>query len=136
MGKNRLVLDTNVLVSAFGWAGKPRQVFEQVLDGHFELIVSEKQFAEIRRVLNYPRLKLTANEQARFLEVLVRAARMVETHNDLDVIKEDPSDNALLEAAVEHNAVYIISGDKHLLKVKEFRGIKILTPDEFFLLFK
>ncbi len=136
MGKTRIVIDTNVLVSAFGWAGKPRQIFEQVLDGNFELILSEKQLAEIRRVLSYPRLKLTAGEQARFLDVLTLTARIVETHNDLNIVKEDPTDNMLLEAAVEHNAKYIVSGDQHLLNVKEFRGIKILTPAEFLVLFK
>lgn len=51
---------------------------------------------------------------------------MVETHNDLDIIKEDPSDNTLLEAAIEHNAGHIISGDNHLLKLKEYKDIKIL----------
>ena len=136
MGKTRIVIDTNVLVSAFGWAGKPRQVFTQVLDANFELIVSEKQLVEVRRVLTYPRLKFTPEEQARFLEVLARASRIVETHNELDVIKEDPPDNALLEAATEHNAKYVISGDNHLLKLKEYQSIKILTPAEFMALLK
>ncbi len=136
MGKTRLVIDTNVLVSAFGWSGKPRHLFEQVLEGRFELVVSQKQLAEIRRVLTYPRLNFIADEQVRFLEVVARASRVVETHNDLDVIKDDPSDNVLLEAAVEHNAQYIISGDQHLLRLKEFQGVRILTPAEFLALFR
>lgn len=131
MGKTRIVIDTNVLVSAFGWSGKPRQIFEQVLEERFELIVSQKQLTEIKRVITYPRLKFSADEQMRFLDVLTMIAHVVETHNDINVIKEDPSDNVLLEAAVEHEVKYIISGDQHLLKVKELRGIKILAPDEF-----
>jgi len=136
VGKTRIVIDTNVLVSAFGWPGKPRQIFKQVLNGQFELIISEKQFTEIQRVLNYPKLKLTTQEQERFLDVLARTARMVETHNEVQIIKEDPPDNALLEAAIEHNARAIISGDQHLLKVKNFQNIKILTPAEFLDLFE
>lgn len=136
MGKTRVVIDTNVLISAFGWSGKPRQVFEQVLLERFELILSEKQFNEVRRVLTYPRLKFTEDEQARFLDVLARASRLVETHNELNVIKEDPSDNRLLEAAMEHDARHIVSGDHHLLKLKDYEGIKILTPAQFLTLFR
>ncbi|MBI4140879.1 putative toxin-antitoxin system toxin component, PIN family [Candidatus Woesearchaeota archaeon] len=131
MGTTRIVIDTNVLVSAFGWAGKPKQVFDQVLDGRFELIISQKQLAEIKRVITYPRLKFTADEQMRFLDILTMTACVVETHNDINIIKDDPSDNTLLEAAVEHKATHVISGDQHLLKLKEFRGIRIIKPDEF-----
>ncbi len=49
----------------------------------------------------------------------------------LDVIKADPKDNIILECAVAGNADYIVSGDKHLLDLKEFSGIKILKPAEF-----
>lgn len=136
MDKTRIVIDTNVLISAFGWRGKPRQVFERVIKGQCELILSTKQLAEISRVLTYPKLNLTLDEQTRFLEVLSSAASMVETHHDINVITDDPSDNALLEAAGEHNAIYIISGDQHLLKLKKFQEIKILTPAEFLLLFE
>lgn len=63
--------------------------------------------------------------------MLARALTIVETHNDLDVVKEDPADNVLLEAAVEHLTSYIVSGDQHLLKLKEVQSIKILRPAKF-----
>ncbi len=131
MGAPRIILDTNVLISAFGWAGKPRQIFERVLNKEFELLISEKQIVEIKRVLNYPKLKFTEDQKQRFLDILGNAARIVETHNDLDIIKEDPPDNMILEAAIEHKAAYIVSGDAHLLKLGEFQSVKILTPAQF-----
>ncbi len=127
----KIVIDTNVLMSAFGWSGKPRRVFEAVLDGKFELIISKKQLTEIRRVLTYPRLKFAIEEQTRFIDIIARASHIVETHNEFQVIKEDPPDNALLEAAIEHHAEYIISGDQHLLRLKLFQGVKIVSPAEF-----
>jgi len=131
MGAPRIILDTNVLISAFGWHGKPRQIFERVLNKEFELLVSEKQIVEIKRVLSYPKLKFTEEQKQRFLDILGNVARIVETHNDLDIIKEDPPDNMILEAAIEHKAAYIISGDFHLLKLGEFQSVKILTPAQF-----
>lgn len=128
MGTKRIVVDTNVLISAFGWSGKPQILFQQIVDGKYELILSEKQFLEIERVLSYPKFHFSSDEKQRFLDILGNIAYLVETHNDLSVIKEDPSDNMLLEAAVENGVGFIITGDNHLLKLKEFREIKIVTP--------
>ncbi len=131
MGTKRIVVDTNVLISAFGWSGKPRILFQQIVDGKYELILSEKQFLEMERVLSYPKFHLSSDEKQRFLDILGNIAYLVETHNDLSVIKEDPSDNMLLEAAVENGVGFIITGDNHLLKLKEYREIKIVTPAQF-----
>ena len=131
MGSPSIILDTNVLISAFGWAGKPRQLFEQVLNKEFELIISKKQFSEIKRVLNYPKFKFTDEQKHHILDILGHVAKVVETHTELNIIKEDPTDNMFLEAAIENKVKYIITGDNHLLKIKEFQGIKILTPAKF-----
>lgn len=127
----KVVIDTNVLVSAFGWQGKPRKVFEKVLDGKLELVISEKQLTEIRRVILYPRLKFTPEQQTRFLDILSRVAHIVETHSEIHIIQEDPTDNVLLESATENKAEYIITGDNHLLKLKQFQEVQIVTPAEF-----
>ena len=131
MGSPRIIIDTNVLISAFGWAGKPRLIFEKVLNKEFELIISKKQFNEIKRVLNYPKLKLTDEQKLQILNNIGSTAKIIETHNNLDIIKEDPIDNMFLEAAIEHNANFIITGDNHILRIKEFQGTKILTPADF-----
>ncbi len=73
MGPQRIVIDTNVLISGFRWAGKPRQVFARVLDGTFELIVSEKQLVELRRVLGYAHLNIHKSEQERLMNLVLNS---------------------------------------------------------------
>ncbi len=131
MGKKKIIIDTNVLISAFGWEGKPKQIFERVLDEEFELIVSEKQLVEFKRVLEYPRLGFSDEQKAKFVEILLSIASIVETATSFNVIKEDPPDNMFLEAAFETEANFIISGNKHVLNVGKFGKTKIVKPAEF-----
>ena len=131
MGKKRIVLDTNILISALGWKGNPRVIFDRVIAGEFELILSYKQLNELMRVLNYPKFKFTDEQKDRFLSILLEVATLVKTESEVNVIKEDPSDNVILEPANEMKVDYIISGNDHLLKLKEFKGAKIITAKEF-----
>ena len=131
MGKKRIILDTNILISALGWKGNPRVIFDRVIAGEFELILSYKQLNELLRVLNYPKFKFTDEQKDRFLSVLLEVATLVKTKSEVDVIKEDPSDNVILEPANEMKIDYIISGNDHLLKVKDFKGARIVTAKEF-----
>ncbi len=131
MGKKRVVIDTNILISALGWEGKPRQVFQRVLNNEFELILPKKQLEELRRVMDYPKFEFTDEQKSRFIGVLLAVVIIVETHDSIDIIKDDPSDNVILEAAVENNAHYLISGDDHLLRLKEYRNVRIITANGF-----
>ncbi len=56
---------------------------------------------------------------------------MVSPKEKFDVIKKDKDDNKIIDAAVEGKVDYIVSSDKHLLDLKQFKGIKIVTPKEF-----
>lgn len=131
MGKKKIILDTNILISALGWKGKPKQIFKQVLEKELELVISQKQLQELKRVMNYPKFSFTENQKTKFLSILLEIANIVETHDNLDIIKEDPDDNIILETAIENNADIIITGDQHLLKLQKFKNIKIITPAEF-----
>ena len=131
MGKKRIVLDTNILISAFGWKGNPYRILNLVIDQNFELIISQKQIEELRRVLTYPRLKITQEQQSRFLNLVLNIAIVVKTNDRLNIIKEDPSDNIILESAADNDVEYLISGNKHLLKIKKFENVKIMTAAQF-----
>jgi putative PIN family toxin of toxin-antitoxin system len=98
----KIVLDTNVLISAFGWRGPPRRVFELVLDGELELVISGRQLVELERVLAYERLGFSHEQRKRFLAIVLESATVVETSGKLKVIREDPDDDIILETAVEH----------------------------------
>ncbi len=136
MGKKKIVVDTNNLISALGWEGKSKELFRRVINKELDLFISVKQITELKRVMDYPKFNFTEEQKKKFLEILFEIANIVDTKIKLDVIKEDPDDNFLLECAVEVNADYIISGDEHLLRMKEFRGIKIVSVSEFLLLSK
>ncbi|HJX06249.1 MAG TPA: putative toxin-antitoxin system toxin component, PIN family [Candidatus Nanoarchaeia archaeon] len=131
MGKEKIIVDTNILISAIGWEGKPRELFISIIDGKYELVISNKQLAEIRRVLNYPRLGFTKGQRNQFLKILFKIATVKETKTELRIIKEDPSDNMLLECAVEAGAKYVVSGDKHLKKLRKYKEILIIPVNEF-----
>lgn len=135
-GKLKLVLDSNVFISALVFGGKPREILELAVKGLVEIAVSDDILEEIRGVLGgdkfrYPKASLRA--LVREIEDL---AEFVEPKERIEALKEDPEDNRVLECAVESGASVIISGDSHLLALLEFGGIKILRPDEFLHLWK
>ena len=121
MGKKRIILDTNILISALGWKGNPRMIFDRIIAGEFELILSYKQLNELLRVLNYPKFRFTDEQKDRFVSILLEVATLVKTESEINVIKEDPSDNIILEPANEMKIDYIVSGNDHLLNLRVLR---------------
>jgi len=131
MGKKRIVLDTNVLISALRWGGNPRRIFDKVIDRDLLLCVSKQTLSELERVMDYPKFEFTAQERAEFLSVLTEIAILVEPQERIQLIVEDATDNMFLECAVEAGADFLISGDKHLLSLKEYQNVKLISPADF-----
>lgn len=131
MGKKKVVLDTNILISALGWNGNPKEIFNLVLDGEFELFIAEKQLEELKEVMNYPKFSFTEDQKSRFLTLLLSIAKVVSISGKIKVIKEDPDDDIILESAIENSVDFIISGDEHLLKLQKYLNVKIVTASEF-----
>lgn len=126
----RIVVDTNVIVSALVFGGLPRRVFEMVENGRCEFYYSAEIESETRRVL---RDKLGWNEERldRYLPVLWGLGERVKPRRRVNVVKEDPDDNRILECALAAGAETIVSGDGHLLRLTAYEGITILTPRAF-----
>ena len=135
MGKKKVVLDTNILISAIGWEGNERNIFNKVIERKIELILSFKQLAELLRVMEYPKFKFNGEQKDRFLSILLEVATLVTITSTVDIVKEDPDDNLILEPVNEIKIDYIISGNEHLLKLREFKGAKIITTKKFLQLF-
>jgi len=127
----KVILDTNVLVSALGWQGNPHRVFQKVIAKEAELFISYGQFEELARVLDYPKFNFTEDEKARFKGLISTIAVFVTPRTKLDIVKEDPSDNRILECALVAKADFIISGDEHLLALGKLEGTKIVSPGLF-----
>jgi putative PIN family toxin of toxin-antitoxin system len=131
VGKTKVTIDTNILVSGFGWKGNPHRVLDMVVRGEIELFTSREQFEELSRVLDYPKFEFSDKQKVGFKSLLSSVASFVETATELDIIKEDPTDNRILECAMVADVDFIVSGDEHLLSIKKFGRIEILMASEF-----
>ena len=135
----RIVLDTNVLVSAIlSPRSASAQIILLVLDGVLNLAISNDILEEVYRVLRYPKLVrlmkkngVTPREVESVIERLSTIAVVTPGELTLDVIQDDPSDNKILACAIESEADFIISGDRHLADLKEYQGIAIVNPATF-----
>ncbi len=139
MVKKKVVLDTNILISSLLKSeSKARDIYRLVLRREIELYTSVDLINELSRVLEYPKFKFEKLQKEVFLKNLTRVATiLVNPGLRIDVIKEDPPDNKFLECAVEAKADYLISGDnKHLLPLKNFQGIRIVSPSQFLKLYQ
>ena|SRR3989338_601097 len=127
----RVVLDTNVFISGIHWTGNSEKIIFMFRNKTFELVSSIPIIEEITKTLRNFRIPLSEEDISNWENMILENAMLVEPEEKIDIIKEDFSDNKFIEASVAGKADYIITQDNHLLKIKEFRGIKILTPEEF-----
>lgn len=132
MNSRRIVLDTNVIISAFlKPQSLPRRVLEHVLQEHVFLI-SLDTFGELRERLLHKKFDRYVSRTLRlhFLRLLPTLSKNVERRTTIKACR-DPKDNKFLELAVDGQADYIITGDADLLALHPFRGIEISTPQAF-----
>ncbi len=140
----RIVLDTNVMVSAIlSPRSTSAQIMRLVLDGVVNLIISHDILDETLRVIRYPKLVnlmkkngVALKEVEYVIDRLSAIAVVTPGKLTLDVIQDDPSDNKILTCAVEGEVDFIISGDHHLIELKEFQGIPIVNPATFVAIIK
>jgi putative PIN family toxin of toxin-antitoxin system len=129
----KVVLDTNVTISALFWEGNPRKIYDLVRQGQLIMLLSDNMEREFIRVLGYEKFGLSPQEIMPFLRNLRNHARHVETKSEVDVVTADPTDNIFLECALDGGADFLISGDRHLLDIKVYKGINIVRASEFLL---
>jgi len=125
------VLDTNILISAVFWrGGLPYNVVLNGLKKKYSIYLSPQILNELEEKLRI-KFKFPENEIQNHIEVLIEYGEIVEPSFTIDIIKNDPDDNKILECAASCNADYIVSGDSHLLDLNEYNGIKILSAKKF-----
>lgn len=122
----RVVADTNVIVSALFWKGNESKIIDLAEEGKIKLLSSVALLDELKKVLMYERFGLGEKTVDDNVEYILTISEIISPKRRLRVIREDPDDNKFLECALEGKARYIISGDRHLLRLKEFRGIKVV----------
>ena len=127
----RVVLDTNVFISGIHWTGASEKILRAWMNKDFQLISSLQIIEELVRILMGFKVPLDPDDISWWENLVLENSIIVIPTEKVNVVKDDHDDDKFIEAALEGKAEYIVSQDKHLLKMKEYRGIKILHPDEF-----
>ncbi len=125
----RAVLDTNVLVSGFGWSGAPAQIVQHALRGSFLAVTSSALLAELGRTLSYPKLSAVFGDPEGLVRLVAESFEVVAPQAELAVLADEP-DNRLLEAAVGY-ADFIVTGDAALLSLGNYEQVRIIASRDF-----
>lgn len=127
----RVVLDTNVIISALNFPGNERMVLELALRGRFEFFLSLFILEEVAGVL-VRKFGWDGERTAQAIGRLENAATIIEPPRLEEVIAGGHADNRVLECAVAANADYLVTGDRrHLLPLEEHRGARIVNAPRF-----
>ena len=121
----RVVVDTNVLVSALIGDGKPRNLIRELLEEH-TMILSRQMLAELADVLARGKFNVRSSQVDKFLASLIRKSKIILVSSRFKVVSEDPDDDIVLNTAYTGKADYIVTGDRHLLALKKFETIEIV----------
>ncbi len=127
----KVVLDTNIFVSSIFWSeGNPHKIVELALDNKIMVFTSVEILQELEKVL---RRDFNEPEEIiqRQISLVLEYSAVIKAKVKLDAVKDDPEDNKIIECAVSCNADYVVSGDKHLLNLKEYNGVKIISAKRF-----
>lgn len=128
-----VVLDTNIVVSALiAKEGAPAKIFEKLVLGEIENYTNKEIIQELKDVLNRREITKRTTKKARdfILRHYLKNSVQIATKIKVNVVEHE-ADNRFIETSLDANARYIITGDKHLLKLKEFKEIKIVKSKEF-----
>ncbi len=126
----RVVLDTNVWISGLLWRGNPHRCLLLARSGVVRPVYCQAMLEELleklRSSFNFPEedLQIVKNE-------FVETGERVEIGGGLRVVPEDQDDDKFIECALAGSATIIVSGDKHLLRVRAYEGIRMMSPTEF-----
>ena len=133
--KMKVTLDVNILVSGTFWTGNSFIILNKIDRKEIKSVTSKEIIREYDEVISSDEIiEKIENKKLILLKVVQKVimnSASVEPKARLNIVKEDKDDNKILECAKEGNVDYIITQDKHLLKLKSFEGIEIVEPDEF-----
>jgi putative PIN family toxin of toxin-antitoxin system len=127
----KIVLDANIFISSFFWGGNPRLVLERAINKTDELFFTKEILNELEDVIGRPKFHAGKNEIEYLIKSIEEIANKISVKNKIKNGSRDITDNKYIECGIAANADYIISGDVHLLEIKKYRKIKIVTAKEY-----
>lgn len=127
----RVILDTNVFISGIFFTGPPYEILKAWQDNRIRIVASPAILEEYQRVAETLSSQYSGIDIGEIIDLLIAHAELIMPERLKGSVCEDPHDDKFLECAINGKAKFIISGDKHLLRVSSYQGIKILTPRQF-----
>jgi putative PIN family toxin of toxin-antitoxin system len=130
----RAVPDTNIIISAIFWSGKPCEVVAGGLKGEYDMITSPEIIYEVSSKLRN-KFQFPDDKIQEIMNIMFALFHLVNPTTKIDIVR-DKTDNKIIECAVDGKADFIITGDPDLLAIKEYKGIKIIKAEEFLKIIK
>jgi putative PIN family toxin of toxin-antitoxin system len=127
----RIVIDSNIFISSFFWGGKPRKIFERVVNGFDELYITDEIINEIQRVMNSNKFTVNSNDIKDYIYIIEKYSKKIVSRDNKKSISRDIDDDKILQCGIDGNVDYIITGDNDLLVLNEYNKIKIIKPKEY-----
>lgn len=127
----RIVIDTNVVASAIFFGGRPQELLIELYEKRIDAVVSPEILDEYQETFEALCAKYPQKPVRIPLTEIAAACQIVLPKQHFEICR-DPDDDKFIDCAVEADCVYIVSGDKDLLVLKEFQNIEIVTVAEFF----
>jgi putative PIN family toxin of toxin-antitoxin system len=125
----RVVFDTNIWISGLLWRGKPFQCLLLARSGIVQLVHCSPMIAELAQKLRKP-FGFTENRLQAVLYDYKRMSHQVDITGNLHLVSDDPDDDKFVECALVAGASVIVSGDRHLLYLDEYQGVRVLSAAE------
>ena len=129
----RIVLDTNIIISAFGWSGNEYNILKKVMNKELLLVLSPEILDEYKRILLLQRLEFQEDEVEEFISALLEVAELIYPiyNKQSSIAIRDKDDIKFIICAIESKADYIITGDNDLLVIDKYNSIQIISSKNF-----
>ena len=127
----KLVLDTNIFISAFFWGGNPRKIVERINSGIDSLYITDGILDEIAQVLARSKFSVDKPNIARLIDAIAEIAVCIPVKGTVKGVCRDSKDDMILECGWRCAADYIITGDDDLLSLQTFENVKIITASQY-----
>lgn len=127
----KIILDTNVFISGIFFSGPPSQILKAWQNSRLQIVLSQEILNEYQRVAESLLVKFPTIDILPIIELMTIHGQLIDVEGFDVSVCDDPDDNKFMECAIASNSKIIISGDKHLLNVSGYQGIKVLRPREF-----
>ena len=125
-----ITVDTNFLISATQWDNSVAfKLLKRLLEANIKIFTTKDILDEFSEVLQRD-FKYNKEETTNILEEILVFVNIIEAQEKIKIVKDDPDDDKIIECALASNSDYLITYDRHLLKIKEYKSIKIITPEE------